>query len=85
MSNKERYLKAKSQALVDNIQVHEKELVQNRDTLCTNPAVSFVQKYDNYEQKDFQSTERLIEILDRQSKIRGTQHIFHRLHIIRNS
>ena len=84
MSNKEKYLESKSQALVDNIQVHEQELVQNRETLFNNPAVSYVQKYDNYEQKDFQSTERLIQILDRQSKIRGTQHILHRLHMIRN-
>lgn len=84
MSNKEKYLEAKSQALIQNIQVHEKELVQDRDTLCTNPAVSYVHKYDNYEERDFQSTERLVEILNRQSTIRGTQHILHKLHIIRN-
>ena len=84
MSNKEKYLEAKSQALIQNIQVHEKELVQDRDTLCTNPAVSYVHKYDNYEQRDFKSTERLVEILNRQSTIRGTQHILHQLHIIRN-
>ena len=84
MSNKKKYLESKSQALIDNIQVHKKELVQNPKTLCTNPAVSFVQEYDNYEQRDFQSTERLIEILNKQSTIRGTQHIFHKLHLIRN-
>lgn len=84
MSDKQKYLEAKSQALIENIQVHEKELVLNRKTLCTNPAVSFVHRYDNYEERDFQSTERLVEILNRQSTIRGTQHIFHKLHVIRN-
>lgn len=87
MSNKQKYLEAKSQALIENIQVHEKELVECRDTLCTNPAVSFVDRHDNYEQKDFQSTERLVQTIYNQRGLRaisGSNHIFHKLHLLRN-
>lgn len=88
MSNKQKYLESKSQALIQNIQVHEKELVLNRETLCTNPAVSFVHRYHNDEQKDFQSTQRIIETIYRQRGLRaisGSNNIFHQLHLLRNS
>lgn len=39
---------------------------------------------EDYQKRNFESTERLIKILGKQSTIRGTQHIFHRLHTIRN-
>ena len=78
--NKEIYLRSKQQALMDNIVAHEKELVTSKETLFVNPAVSFIDKQEKYEQKDFSSVERIVEILNRQSTIRGTQHIFHRLY-----
>lgn len=80
--NKETYLRSKQQALIDNIAAHEKELIASTKTLFVNPAVSFVDKQEKYKQKNFSSVERIVEILNRQSTIRGTQHIFHRLHIM---
>jgi len=81
---KETFLRHKTEVLCANIKAHESDLSSNRETLTVNPAVSYVEKQENYEQRNFESTERLITILNNQSTIRGTQHIFHKLHVLRN-
>lgn len=82
--NKERYLRNKMTAFEDNIQAHSQELGSTPDTLFEHVGVSYLDKQEEYQKKDFASTERLIQILGKQSTIRGTQHIFHRLHQLRN-
>lgn len=82
--NKEEYLRSKMSAFEDNIKAHSIELGNSPDTLFEHVGVSYLDKQSEYEKKNFKSTERLVEILNRQSTIRGTQHILHQLHIIRN-
>lgn len=82
--NKETYLQSKLSAFEGNIKAHSIELGNSSDTLFKHPEVSFLDKQAEYEKRNFESTERLVEILNRQSTIRGTQHILHKLHTIRN-
>lgn len=82
--NKEEYLRSKMNAFEDNITAHSIELGSTPDTLFEHVGVSYLNKQEQYEQKNFESAERLIQILEGQSKIRGTQHIFHKLHTLRN-
>lgn len=82
--NKKTYLQSKLSAFEDNIKAHQVELGNSSDTLFEHPGVSFLDKQAEYEKRNFESTERLVEILTRQSTIRGTQHILHKLHTIRN-
>lgn len=83
---KQIYLQHKQEALIENIQVHEKELVQE-GRLFKNPAVSFIEKQDEYKQKEFKSTERLVQTIYAQRGIRSissSHNIIHFLHTQRN-
>lgn len=82
--NKEKYLHSKMVAFEDNIQAHSQELGSTPDGLFEHVGISYLDKQEDYQKKNFESTERLIEILGKQSTIRGTQHILHRLHTLRN-
>ena len=82
--NKEKYLPSKMVAFEGNIQAHSQELGSSPDSLFEHVGVSYLDKQEDYQRRNFDSTERLIQILERQSTIRGTQHIFHRLHTLRN-
>jgi len=82
--NKEKYLHSKMVAFEGNIQAHSQELGGSPNGLFEHVGVSYLDKQENYQRRNFESTERLIEILGKQSTIRGTQHIFHRLHTLRN-
>lgn len=82
--NKEIYLQSKLSAFEGNIKAHSEELGSNSDSLFEHVGVSYLDKQAQYEKRNFKSTERLVEILNKQSTIRGTQHIFHKLHTIRN-
>lgn len=82
--NKEKYFHSKMVAFEDNIQAHSQELGSNPDSLFEHVGISYLDKQAQYEKRNFKSTERLVEILNKQSTIRGTQHIFHKLHTIRN-
>lgn len=82
--NKEKYLRNKMTAFEDNIQAHSQELGSTPDTLFEHVGISYLDKHEAYQKRNFESTERLIQILEGQSKIRGTQHIFHKLHTLRN-
>lgn len=82
--NKEKYLQSKMVAFEDNITAHSQELGGSPDGLFEHVGVSYLDKQEDYQKRNFDSTERLIQILERQSTIRGTQHIFHRLHTLRN-
>ena len=82
--NKEKYLRSKMSAFEGNIKAHSEELGSDSDTLFEHAGVSYLNKQEDYLKRNFESTERLVQILEGQSKIRGTQHIFHRLHVIRN-
>lgn len=82
--NKEKYLQSKLQAFEGNIQKHGEELGLSPNSLFEHVGTSYLDKQAAYEDKNFESTERLVGILNSQSIIRGTQHIFHRLHQLRN-
>lgn len=82
--NKEKYLRSKMVAFEDNITAHSQELGSSPNSLFEHVGVSYLDKQEEYQRRNFESTERLIEILGKQSTIRGTQHIFHRLHTLRN-
>lgn len=82
--NKETYLQSKLSAFEGNIKAHSIELGNQPDTLFEHVGISYLDKQSEYEQRNFESTERLVEILNKQSTIRGTQHIFHKLHTLRN-
>ena len=82
--NKEKYLQSKVTAFKDNITAHSQELGGSPNGLFEHVGVSYLDKQEDYQRRNFESTERLIEILGRQSTIRGTQHILHRLHTLRN-
>jgi len=83
--NKETYLQSKMSAFEGNITAHQVDLSTRIDTLCEHVGVSYLEAQERYEQRDFESTERIVEILNKQSIIRGTQHIFHKLHQLRNA
>lgn len=82
--NKDTYLKSKLSAFEGNIKAHSEELGSDSSTLFEHAGVSYLDKQEEYQKRNFESTERLVQILEEQSKIRGTQHIFHKLHVIRN-
>lgn len=82
--SKEKYLQSKIKAFEDNIQAHSVELGSTTNTLFEHVGVSYLDIQEEYNKRNFESTERLIEILGKQSTIRGTQHILHRLHQLRN-
>lgn len=82
--NKEQYLQSKIQAFEGNIKAHSIELGNQPDTLFEHVGVSYLDKQVQHEQKNFESTERLVGILNRQGIVRGSQHILHRLHCLRN-
>lgn len=82
--SKEKYLRNKMTAFEDNIKAHSQELGSNPDSLFEHVGVSYLDKQEKYQKRNFASTERLIQILEGQSKIRGTHHIFHKLHTLRN-
>lgn len=82
--NKETYQQSKLAAFESNIKAYSHDLSKNPDTLCEHVGITYLDKQEAYREKDFSNSERLVEILNRQSTIRGTQHIFHRLNLIRN-
>lgn len=82
--NKDKYLHSKITAFEDNIQAHSIELGSEPNGLFEHVGVSYLDIQEKYEKKNFESAERLIEILEKQSTIRGTANIFHRLHQLRN-
>ncbi len=84
--NKQTYLQNKMTALIHNMEGYQKDLAQTPDTLFKNPGVNFIEQQDNYAKRNFESTERLIQIIHSQRGIRkiSSSSILHQLHLIRN-
>lgn len=84
--NKQTYLQRKMTALINNMEGYQKDLAQTPDTLFKNPGVNFIEQQDNYAKRNFESTERLIQIIHSQRGIRkiSSSSILHQLHLIRN-
>lgn len=78
------YLESKCQAEQDNFEAYKKDLASNPKNMFSNPVLTYHKTVVDYNQRDFESMERLVNILEGQSKIRGTQHVFHKLHVLRN-
>ena len=84
--NRETYLQNKMTALIDNMEGYQKDLAQTPDTLFNNPGVNFIEQQDNYVKRNFESTERLVQIIHSQRDMRSlsSSSIIHQLHLIRN-
>lgn len=84
--NRETYLQNKMTALIDNMGGYQKDLAQTSDTLFNNPGVNFIEQQENYAKKNFESTERLVQIIHSQRGMRriSSSSILHQLHLIRN-
>ena len=83
---KETFQQRKMTALIHNMEGYQKDLAQTPDTLFNNPGVNFIEQQENYAKRDFESTERLVQIIHSQRGIRriSSSSILHQLHLIRN-
>lgn len=69
--NKETYFRSKMSAFEGNIKAHSEELGSDSNTLFEHVGISYLDRQAQYEKRNFKSTERLVEILNKQSTIRN--------------
>lgn len=85
--NKETYQRRKMAALCDNIEAHQHDLLNTKDTIFENPAIHFISKQEKYDTKDFNQAENLVQIIYKQGGMRSissSHRILHALHNMRN-
>ena len=85
--NKETFQQRKMKALIDNIEAHQHDLIQEKETLFENPGLHFIAKQEKYNTKDFQRAERLVQIIYKQRGMRSissSHRVLHALHNMRN-
>lgn len=68
--NKETFQQRKMQALIDNIEAHQRDL-QTKETLFENPGLHFITKQEKYNTKDFKRAEELVQIIYKQGGMRS--------------
>ena len=85
--NKETFQQRKMQALIDNIEAHQRDL-QTKETLFENPGLHFITKQEKYNTKDFKRAEELVQIIYKQGGMRSissSHRVLHALHNMRNN
>lgn len=84
--NKQTYLQRKMTALINNREGYQQDLAQIPETLFKNPGVNFIEQQEQYAKRNFESTERLVQIIHSQQDMRriSSSSVLHQLHLIRN-
>lgn len=85
--NKETYQRRKMDALCDNLEAHQHDLLETKETLFENPAINFITKQEEYDTRDFNRAENLVQIIYKQGGMRSissSHRVLHALHNMRN-
>ena len=69
--SKQKYLEAKLEAFADNIQAHATELGQTHESLFAHVGISYLDKQEAYQSKDFTSFERIVKQIYQQRGMRA--------------